>query len=193
MSSGPSGAYPTVKLPTANAWLQQTTSVLEDVSAQRLDFVNLTGVPHPEQIAAARVTAAFFHRFGATVETGGTGGEFCAVTGGLKPGVTLDAARAQLQTVANDYRRVFPDRVPPRGTFTLVPVRDAIVGIMGSSLRNPLFMTASQSVYTAYVNTQRASPGEISLAPSRAAYRSSLDPRNFFMIMGDARRRTVER
>src|SRR5712691_7015909 len=43
MSSGPSGAYPTVNLPTASAWLQQTTSVLEDVSAHRLDFINLTG------------------------------------------------------------------------------------------------------------------------------------------------------
>jgi putative ABC transport system permease protein len=211
MSSGPSGAYPTVNLPTANAWLQQTNSVLEDVSAQRLDFVNLTGTPHPEQIAAARVSATFFHLFGATVEAGrtftrdedrpggervvvlshrlwlrrfggdaailghtivlgtqpyqivgilrtdfepevfdqtpdvwiafqidpdtrDTGGEFCAVTGRLKPGVTLDAARAQLQTVANDYRRAFPDRVPPRGTFTLVPIRDAIVGNTGSSL-----------------------------------------------------------
>ena len=40
--------YPAVNLPTANAWLQQTNSVLEDVSAQRLDFVNLTGAPHPE-------------------------------------------------------------------------------------------------------------------------------------------------
>src|SRR5437870_188220 len=72
MSSYPSGVYPTVSLPTANAWLQQTTSVLEDVSAQRLDFVNLTGPPHPEQIAAARVTATFFDLFGAAVETGRT-------------------------------------------------------------------------------------------------------------------------
>jgi len=72
MSSGPSGAYPTVNLPTASAWLQQTTSVLEDVSAHRLDFINLTGGPHPEQIAAARVTAAFFRLFGATVRTGRT-------------------------------------------------------------------------------------------------------------------------
>jgi predicted permease len=211
MSNGPSGAYPTVTLPTANAWLQQTTSVLEDVSAQRLDFVNLTGGAHPEQIAAARVTAAFFRLFGAAVETGRTftrvedrpggervvvlshrlwlrrfggdaaivgkrvvlgtqpyqivgilradfepevfdqppdvwipfqidpdtrdiGGEFCSVIGRLKPGITLDAARAQLQTVANDYRRAFPARVPPRGTFTLVPVRDAIVDTVRSSL-----------------------------------------------------------
>ena len=211
MSSGPSGAYPTVNLPTASAWLQQTTSVLEDVSAHRLDFINLTGGPHPEQIAAARVTAAFFRLFGATVRTGrtftreddrpgaervvvlshrlwqrrfggdaaivgntlvlgtqsyqiigvlsadfepdvfdqtpdvwiafqidpdtrDTGGEFCAVTGRLKRGVTLDAARAQLQTVANDYRRAFPARVPPRGTFTLVPVRDAIVDNVRSTL-----------------------------------------------------------
>jgi predicted lysophospholipase L1 biosynthesis ABC-type transport system permease subunit len=72
-------------------------------------------------------------------DTRDTGGEFCAVTGRLKPGVTLETARAQLQTVASDYHRAFPNRVQLRGTFTLVPIRDAIVD---RSVRSTLLLLA---------------------------------------------------
>src|SRR2546428_9638705 len=45
-----------------DVWRQQT-SVFEDVSAHRLEFVNLTGGTEAEHIPVARVTAEFFRLF----------------------------------------------------------------------------------------------------------------------------------
>src|SRR5205809_7638193 len=64
-------ASPVASLPLAYEWLQQA-GVLHDVSAHRLDLVNLTGTPVPEQIPVARVTKNFFRLFGATVLAGRT-------------------------------------------------------------------------------------------------------------------------
>jgi len=47
-------------------------SVFEDVSAHRLDFVNVTGPPEPEQVPVARVSEAFFRLFRAPVVAGRT-------------------------------------------------------------------------------------------------------------------------
>ena len=52
-----------------NVWRRQT-SVFEDVSAYRLDLVNLTEGSYPELIPVARVSAAFFSLFGAPVMQG---------------------------------------------------------------------------------------------------------------------------
>jgi len=59
----PEGADETASFPQFNLWRQQA-GLFEDVAAHRLDPVNLTG-DNPEQIQIARVTAAFFHLFGA--------------------------------------------------------------------------------------------------------------------------------
>src|SRR5207247_831346 len=45
-----------------DVWRQQT-ALFDDVSAHRLEFVNLTGATEPEQIPVARVTAEFFGLF----------------------------------------------------------------------------------------------------------------------------------
>jgi putative ABC transport system permease protein len=54
-----------------DVWRQQT-AVFEDVSAHRLEYVNLTEGSEPEQIPVARVTAEFFRLFRAQVLNGRT-------------------------------------------------------------------------------------------------------------------------
>src|SRR5258708_5108652 len=54
-----------------DVWRQQT-AVFEDVSAHRLEYVNLTEGSEPEQIPVARVTADFFRLFRAPVLSGRT-------------------------------------------------------------------------------------------------------------------------
>lgn len=54
-----------------DTWRQQT-AVFEDVSAHRLEYVNLTEGTEPEQIPVARVTAEFFRLFRAPVLNGRT-------------------------------------------------------------------------------------------------------------------------
>src|SRR5437764_1142305 len=54
-----------------DVWRQQT-AVFEDVTAHRLEYVNLTDGNQPEQIPVARVTAAFFRLFRAHVLSGRT-------------------------------------------------------------------------------------------------------------------------
>jgi putative ABC transport system permease protein len=56
---------------TLKVW-QDLNSVFEDVSAHRLDFVNVTGPPDPEQIPVARVSEAFFRLFRAPFVAGRT-------------------------------------------------------------------------------------------------------------------------
>ena len=190
-------------------WRNQT-HLFRDVSGYRLELMNLTGGPEPEQIAAARVTADFFSLFGApvlrgrrftpeedrigsshvlllsygfwqrrfgsdapiigkTVVLSGTpyevigvlgptfnpeqfdqrpdvwipfqmdpnsteGGCYCRVAGRLMPGVRPDAANANLQLVADQYRREFPRRLGPKTTFAVQSLREAMVGDVRSSL-----------------------------------------------------------
>jgi len=54
---------------TFDAWRQQT-DVVEEVSAHRLEYVNLAEGSGPEQIAVARVTAGFFRLFRAPIAVG---------------------------------------------------------------------------------------------------------------------------
>jgi putative ABC transport system permease protein len=62
---------PLAPLPIARMWLQQA-GVFEDVSAHRLDLLNLTGTQSPVQIPVARVTHSFFRLFRAPVLAGRT-------------------------------------------------------------------------------------------------------------------------
>ena len=197
-------SYPTASPRNFNVWREQTTQ-FQDVSAHWLDHLNLTGGPNPELIPAARVTADFFHLYGAPVLYGrtftsdegrpkggnvvvlshdlwirrfgadpqivgktislgdaphvvvgilgpnfdseqfdespdvwvpfqiepanlATDGRLCIVTGRLKPGATIETARADLQRVADEYRRTFPAAIGPTGGFTVQRLSDAIVG-----------------------------------------------------------------
>ena len=51
------------------SWRQQT-GVFQDVSALRLELVNLTGGGEPQQVPVARVSAEFFPLFGASLAKG---------------------------------------------------------------------------------------------------------------------------
>jgi putative ABC transport system permease protein len=70
---GPAGGVlnASTSLPIARLWLQQA-GAFEEVSAHRLDLLNLTGATNPEQIPVARVTHAFFRVFRAPVLIGRT-------------------------------------------------------------------------------------------------------------------------
>ena len=57
-----------------------------------------------------------------------TDGRLCIVTGRLKPGATIETARADLQRVADEYRRAYPAAIGPTGGFTVQRLRDAMVG-----------------------------------------------------------------
>jgi putative ABC transport system permease protein len=195
-------SYSTSSPRSFNLWRDQT-SQFQDVSAHWLDHVNLTGGPDPELIPAARVTADFFHLYGAPVLYGRTftseearpnsadvvvlshelwirrfGGapeiigktislgdlpytvigilgpnfdaeqfderpdvwipfqiepgslatdaRLCIVTGRLRPGATIETARADLQRLADDYRRT--GAMGPMAGFTVQRLRDAMVG-----------------------------------------------------------------
>ncbi|MFP5250179.1 MAG: ABC transporter permease, partial [Acidobacteriota bacterium] len=61
-------------------------------------------------------------------------GHYFFVAGRLKPGVTLAQANAELKTVAEQYRRVHPEDLGPKGTFGVQPLRDAIVSGARKSL-----------------------------------------------------------
>ena len=66
--------YPTITSPGGSPhqfyfWRQQT-GAFHDVSALRLELLNLTGSGEPQQVPAARVSAEFFHLFGAPVASG---------------------------------------------------------------------------------------------------------------------------
>src|ERR1700740_2594281 len=51
-------------LPHQFYFWRQHTSLAQDVSALRLELLNLVGSGEPRQIPAARVSAEFFHLFG---------------------------------------------------------------------------------------------------------------------------------
>lgn len=52
-------------------------------------------------------------------QTRDVGGEFCFITGRLKPGITRDRASAELQTVSAGYAQRFPSRTAPRSGFAV--------------------------------------------------------------------------
>ena len=190
-------------------WRQQTNE-FQDVSAHRLELTNLTGGTDPEQIPAARVSADFFHLYGAVVIHGRTfttdedrphtgnfavlsyglwarrfgrdpqivgktvpinglpyvvtgildagfnseqfdqapevwipfqmdpqsteGSCYCRVTGRLRPGITLAAAKAHLQVAAEEFRRAFPRLLGPRTGFGIQPLQESMAGDVRSTL-----------------------------------------------------------
>jgi predicted permease len=55
-------------------------------------------------------------------------GRLCFVTARLKPGFTIETAKADLQLVAETYRRTSPGVLRPKDDFTALPLRDALIG-----------------------------------------------------------------
>ena len=53
-------------------------------------------------------------------------GHYFQAAGRLKPGVTLDQAKARLVASANDFRAKFPNVIPAENSFSLQPVREAL-------------------------------------------------------------------
>ena len=184
-------------------WRQQT-DVVQDVSALRLELLNLVGSGEPRQITVARVNAEFFHLFGVTLASGrffnsdedrpggrrvavlshalwtdkfggnpgvigqtlslsaepyivigilgpgfnaeefdeppeilipyqmspnSTEGDcYCRVVARLKSGITLSMANAKLKLAADDFRRVYPGPGDSHRGFSLMPLKEALIG-----------------------------------------------------------------
>jgi putative ABC transport system permease protein len=61
-------------------------------------------------------------------------GHYFLSAGRLKPGITLEQARARLKLSVNEYRRRYPDALQPNESFTVEPIRDVLVYNARSSL-----------------------------------------------------------
>jgi len=61
-------------------------------------------------------------------------GNYFLSVGRLKPGITLQQANERLGFSAGEYRRRFSGDLGPNGTFTVQPIRDALVSDVRSSL-----------------------------------------------------------
>jgi predicted permease len=61
-------------------------------------------------------------------------GHYFLAAGRIKPGSTLPAANAQLQTMASDFRQKFPGSLGPQGSFGAQPLQEIIVRNVRSSL-----------------------------------------------------------
>lgn len=54
-------------------------------------------------------------------------GHYFRTAGRLKPGVSLEQAKARMRIAADEYRRKFPAAMPPGMGFTVEPMREAMV------------------------------------------------------------------
>jgi putative ABC transport system permease protein len=54
-------------------------------------------------------------------------GHYFQVAGRLKPGVTLEQAKARLKVSAEDYKRMYPNALRGNATFSVEPIRDVLV------------------------------------------------------------------
>ncbi len=61
-------------------------------------------------------------------------GHYFRVAGRLKRGVSLEQAKARLKLSADEYRRKFPNALGPNNSFTVQPLREALVRNVRSSL-----------------------------------------------------------
>ena len=61
-------------------------------------------------------------------------GHYFQAAGRLKPGVTLEQAKARLKLSAEDYKRKYPNALGKTGTFTVEPIRDVLVSNVRPSL-----------------------------------------------------------
>jgi hypothetical protein len=59
---------------------------------------------------------------------------YCRVTGRLRPGITLAAAKAHLQVAAEEFRRAFPRLLGPRTGFGIQPLQESMAGDVRSTL-----------------------------------------------------------
>src|SRR5438094_9408053 len=61
-------------------------------------------------------------------------GHYFQVAGRLKPGITLEQAKAQIQVSAGVYRQKFPNALPPNNGFSVTPFQEAFVANVRSTL-----------------------------------------------------------
>src|ERR1039458_8540828 len=61
-------------------------------------------------------------------------GHYFTAAGRLKPGVSLDQARARIKLSAEDFRRKYPRVLQPNSGFSVDPLREAMVSNVRSSL-----------------------------------------------------------
>jgi predicted permease len=105
-------------------------AIFEDVSAHRLDFMNLTGGTQPEQVPVARVSDAFFRLFHAPVIAGRT----FTPTEDRPNGAPVAVLSFSLW-----QRRFHGDRGVIGNTITLGRLDYVIVGVVGADFESEQF------------------------------------------------------
>jgi predicted permease len=138
-------------------WRQQTT-VFEDVSAHRLEYVNLTEGSEPEQIPVARVTAEFFRLFRAQVLYGRTFSASEDSAGG--PLVAVLSHALWTRRFQND-----PTVVGRRISLGNVPY--VVVGILASEFDTEQFDPQPEAWVPFQLNTRRVDAGNLFTATGR--------------------------
>ena len=73
-------------------------------------------------------------------------GHYFTAAGRLKPGVTLEQAKARLKLSAEDFRRKYPTALGANQGFSVEPIREAMVSNVRSSL---LVLVGAVSLCTA--------------------------------------------
>jgi hypothetical protein len=61
-------------------------------------------------------------------------GHYFSAAGRLKPGVTLEEAKARLKLSAEDYRRKYPNALRANEAFSVEPMRQAVSNVRSSLL-----------------------------------------------------------
>jgi putative ABC transport system permease protein len=61
-------------------------------------------------------------------------GHYFIAAGKLKPGISLEAGKSQIQLAAQEFRRLYPNALPPEGSFDVQRLRDVQVTAVRSSL-----------------------------------------------------------
>ena len=163
-----------------DAWRQQ--SAFDEVSAHRLEYVNLIEGASPEQIAVARVTAGFFPLFHAPVAIGRTFLESEDRPGGPRVAVLSDA----LWTRRFDRDPAVVGRRIPLGN-----VAHVIVGVLAPGFDSEQFAAPPDVWVPFQLDVNRIDGGNLFTVTGRLAPHASLAAANAQLAVAAAARQAA--
>ena len=75
-------------------------------------------------------------------------GHYLFMAGRLKPGIACEQAQAQLNVVAQQFRKQYPDAMGPNEGIRITPLRESIVG----DVRRPLLILSGAVVFVLLIS-----------------------------------------